>query len=249
MSEERRFVDRVAIVTGGASGIGLATALRFGREGARVVLADLAADRADHAAGQVRQAGAPDAAGVACDVSDEQAVTRCVETTCARFGHVDVIVNNAGLMVFRPLEEHTADDWRRILSVDLMGAFFFTREAFRRMPTGGAIVNVSSIHAVETTPLVASYAAAKSALLSLTRSAALEGRAKGIRVNAILPGAVDTPMLWNNPNVVSGRETVDRSMVGQPEDIAAAIAWLASDDARFVQGAAVRVDGGRLDSL
>jgi len=96
---------------------------------------------------------------------------------------------------------------------------------------------------------VACYAAAKAALLSLTRTAALEGKPKGIRVNAILPGAIDTPMLWENPNVKSGAETIDPADVGRPEDIAAVIAYLLSDDAQFVQGAMVRVDGGRLNRL
>jgi NAD(P)-dependent dehydrogenase (short-subunit alcohol dehydrogenase family) len=111
------------------------------------------------------------------------------------------------------------------------------------------VVNVSSVHAVETTPLVASYAAAKSALLSLTRSSALEGTPLGIRINAVLPGAIDTPMLWSNPNIMSGVEKIDPEDVGKPEDIADAIAYLASDDAKFVQGAALRVDGGRLSRL
>src|SRR3954468_11082817 len=105
------------------------------------------------------------------------------------------------------------------------------------MKPGSSIVNVSSIHALETEPRVASYAAAKAALLSLTRSAALEGKPKGIRVNVVLPGAIDTPMLWNNPKVRSGIETVHPADVGKPEDIAAIIAYLASDDAKFVQGA------------
>lgn len=111
------------------------------------------------------------------------------------------------------------------------------------------MVNVSSIHAEETTPLVCSYAAAKAAVVSLTRSASIEGKAKGIRVNVVLPGAVDTPMLWQNPNIKSGQERVDPANVGKPEDVAAAIAWLASGDAAFVRGAALRVDGGRLDRL
>jgi NAD(P)-dependent dehydrogenase (short-subunit alcohol dehydrogenase family) len=136
-----------------------------------------------------------------------------------------------------------------VLRVDLLGAFYFTKQAFLHMKNGGAIVNVSSIHAVETEPLVAPYAAAKAALLSLTRSASLEGKPKGIRVNAILPGAVDTPMLWDNPNVKSGQEKIDQNDVGKPEDLAAVIAFLASDDAAFVQGAEIRVDGGRLDHL
>ena len=244
-----RFADRVAIVTGGASGIGLATALRLGSEGARVVVADLDEAHATEAAERVTTEGAPDAMAVRCDVSDEASVAGCVKSTVDRFNRVDVVVNNAGLMVFKPLEQHTRDDWMRLLAVDLLGAFFFIREAFTAMKSGGAIVNVSSIHAVETTPLVSSYAAAKSALVSLTRSAAIEGKVRGIRVNAVLPGAIDTPMLWNNPNIKSGLETIQRSDVGKAEDVAAAIAFLASDDAAFVQGAEFRVDGGRLGRL
>jgi NAD(P)-dependent dehydrogenase (short-subunit alcohol dehydrogenase family) len=166
-----------------------------------------------------------------------------------RSGSVDVIVNNAGVMTFKALTDLTLDDWRRVLGVDLLGAFFFVREAFRHMKRGGSIVNVASIHAIETEPMVAPYAAAKAALVSLTRSAALEGKPRGIRVNAVLPGAVDTPMLWDNPNVKAGVEKVDPSQVGSTADVAAAVAFLASDDARFVQGAALVVDGGRLDRL
>lgn len=244
-----RFTDRVVIVTGGASGIRLATAKHFGAEGARVVIADLHQQQGDEAAAQVKVAGAPDAWASVCDVAAQEQVAATVAGACERFGRLDVVVNNAGLMVFKPIVELTQEDWLRILHVDLLGAFYFTKHAFLRMEAGGSIINVSSIHAVETEPLVAPYAAAKAALLSLTRSAALEGKPKGIRVNAILPGAVDTPMLWDNPNVKSGAEKIDRSSVGAPEDIAATIAFLASDDARFIQGAALRVDGGRLDRL
>ncbi len=244
-----RFRDKVSIVTGAASGIGLATAKRLGSEGARVVIADVDEEKSSAAAKAVKAAGAPDAWAARCDVSQEAQVEAAVKGALERFGRLDVLVNNAGLMVFKPLEEHSEDDWLRVLRVDLLGAFFFTKQAFLTMKPGGVIVNVSSIHAKETTPLVASYAAAKAALLSLTRSAAIEGKPKGIRVNAVLPGAVDTPMLWENPNVESGQETVKPAYVGQPEDIAATIAYLASDDAAFVQGAALRVDGGRLDRL
>jgi NAD(P)-dependent dehydrogenase (short-subunit alcohol dehydrogenase family) len=182
-------------------------------------------------------------------VGREADVASTAQGAIQEFGRLDVIVNNAGLMVFRKLEEHTAEDWLRILRVDLLGAFFFIKQAFLLMSAGGAVVNISSIHAVETTPNVVSYAAAKAALLSLTRSAALEGKSKDIRVNAILPGAIDTPMLWENPNIKSGLETVNQSDVGKPEDVAAAVAYLASDDARFVWGATLRVDGGRLGRL
>ena len=244
-----RFENKTAIVTGAASGIGLATAIRLGSEGACVLIVDLDPEKANEAAQKVIAAGSPDARTSLCDVSQEDRVIASVRYALDQWQHLDVIVNNAGLMVFKPLEQHTETDWLKVLQVDLIGAFFFIKQAFLHMKSGGAIVNVSSIHAEETTPLVASYAAAKAALLSLTRSAALEGKPKGIRVNAILPGAVDTPMLWENPNIKSGTETVDRSDVGKAEDVAATIAYLASDDAAFVQGAALRVDGGRLDRL
>jgi NAD(P)-dependent dehydrogenase (short-subunit alcohol dehydrogenase family) len=152
-------------------------------------------------------------------------------------------------MIFKKLEEHVAADWNKILSVDLLGAFYFIKQAFLLMKKGGCIINISSIHALETTPMVTTYAAAKAALLSVTRSAAIEGNEKGIRVNAILPGAIDTPMLWNNPNIKAGLEHVNKDSVGKPEDIAGVAAFLASADAAFVQGAMIEVDGGRLNRL
>jgi NAD(P)-dependent dehydrogenase (short-subunit alcohol dehydrogenase family) len=244
-----RYTDKVVIVTGGASGIGLAACKRLASEGARVVIADLSAENLAKAEPEVQAAGAPDVWASVCNVALEENVQATVNGALERFGRLDVVVNNAGLMLFKPLEEQTGEDWIKVLSVDLLGAFYFTKHAFLTMKPGSAIVNISSIHAVETTPLVAPYAAAKAALLSLTRSSVLEGTMKGIRVNAILPGAIDTPMLWENPNIKSGAERVRPEDVGKPEDIASAIAYLASDDARFIEGAAVRVDGGRLDSL
>ena len=244
-----RFADRVVIVTGGASGIGRATVLRCASETAAVVIADVDAARCNTVSAEALASGARDALACTCNVAHQDDVARCVNTTLERFGRLDAVVNNAGVMVFKPLVEQTHEDWARILGVDLLGAFYFIREAFGAMTDGGAIVNVSSIHAVETTPLVSSYAAAKAALISLTRSAAIEGKARGIRVNAVLPGAIDTPMLWQNPNIKSGLEQIQQHDVGRPEDVAAAIAFLASDDARFVQGTEFRVDGGRLSRL
>ncbi|MFZ6182716.1 SDR family NAD(P)-dependent oxidoreductase [Nannocystis pusilla] len=245
----RRFAGKTAIVTGGASGIGLAAARRLAAEGARLVLADLHGEAADSAARALVAAGAADALGVACDVSRDEQVEACMRRALDRFGAVDVIVNNAGLMTFEPFIDLTGADWARVLGVDLMGAFLFIRQGLLHMQAGGAIVNVSSIHARETEPHVAPYAAAKAALVSLTRSAAIEGKPRGLRVNAVLPGAIDTPMLWENPNVKSGVERIDRSEVGHPEDVAAAIAFLAAPEAAFVQGTAVVVDGGRLARL
>jgi NAD(P)-dependent dehydrogenase (short-subunit alcohol dehydrogenase family) len=153
-------------------------------------------------------------------------------------------------MTFKTLAQWTGDDWLKVLRVDLLGAAFFTKQAFLHFgDKGGAIVNISSVHAIETSANAAPYSAAKAALLSLTRTTSIEGRDVKIRANAILPGAIDTPMLWDNPNVKSGAETIDRSNVGAPDDIAAAVAFLASDDAKFNTGASLAVDGGRLATL
>src|SRR5690349_5792640 len=128
-----RFDDRVAIITGAASGIGLAAAKRLGSEGARVVIADLNPERADAAATEVRKAGAPDALALACNVAEESQVEAAVAKTMEKFGRLDVIVNNAGLMVFSPIERLTTEDWLGVLRVDLVGAFYFIRQAFLHM--------------------------------------------------------------------------------------------------------------------
>jgi NAD(P)-dependent dehydrogenase (short-subunit alcohol dehydrogenase family) len=243
-----RFSNKTVIITGGAGGIGLAIGNRFLAEGANVVLADLKMENLQNAQKSIKA----DAAKLLlseCDVSDEQQVKKTVSDAIQHFKSLDIVVNNAGIMVFKKLEDHSQQDWNRVLNVDLMGAFNFTKHAFLNMPNGGSIINISSIHALETTPMVTSYAAAKAAVISLTRSSAIEGKQKNIRVNAILPGAIDTPMLWDNPNIKAGLEEVQKDSVGKPEDIAGVVAFLASDDAAFVQGAMIEVDGGRLNRL
>ena len=241
-----RFQNKTVIITGGAGGIGLAIAKRFASEGANIVLAG---DKLEHLQKAAADAQIDRLLLSKCDVSSEEQVEAAVKGAIEHFGSFDIMVNNAGLMIFKKLEEHTQEDWNRVLNVELLGAFYFIKQAFLKMKRGGVVINISSIHARETTPMVTSYAASKAALLSLTRSAAIEGKEKGLRVNAILPGAIDTPMLWDNPNIQAGVEKIDKADVGKPEDIAGVAAFLASDDAAFIQGAMIEVDGGRLAKL
>ncbi|HWA36169.1 MAG TPA: SDR family NAD(P)-dependent oxidoreductase [Cyclobacteriaceae bacterium] len=243
-----KFQNKVVLITGSASGIGFSAAQYFAKEGASVILVDISA-KLEAAERDLRSRGHNKVLVVRCDVSKEGEVIAAVDKAIATFGRLDVIVNNAGLMTFKRIIDQVTDDWLRILSVDLLGAFYFTKQALLKMEHGGSVINISSIHAIETTALVAPYAAAKTALLSLTRSAGLEGKERGIRFNAILPGAIDTPMLRDNPNIVTGVEKIDPADTGKPEDVVGAIAFLASAESNFVQGAMIRVDGGRLDRL
>ena len=213
------------------------------------MIADIDGQKAEQAARGLAVRGSHDAWGLGCDVSDESQVERTMDSVMERFSRVDIVVNNAGFMVFKMLEEQSEEEWVKVLRVNLLGTAFFIKHAFLRMRPGGSIVNVSSVHAEKTTPLVSSYAAAKAGIVSLTRSGAIEGKDKGIRVNAVIPGAIDTPMLLANPNIKSGAELLDPADIGKPDDVAAAILYLASDDASFVNGAEIRVDGGRLTRL
>ncbi len=244
-----RLDNKVAIITGASGGIGTAIANQFAQQGARLALAGLDGEKLQTAVSRIGETANRPALALTCDVGSEEQVRDAVRATVKHFGQLDIIVNNAGMMMFKALPEWTGEDWLRILRVDLLGAAFFTAEAFRHMTSGGSIVNIASVHAVMTSALVAPYAAAKAGLLSLTRSTAIEGKERGIRANAILPGAIDTPMLWSNPNIRSGEEKLDPADVGKPDDIAAAAVFLASDEAKFITGASLTVDGGRLARL
>jgi NAD(P)-dependent dehydrogenase (short-subunit alcohol dehydrogenase family) len=241
-------VSRSVIVTGGLGGIGLATARAFAAEGASILLVDARADDAG-ATKSLLDAGAQRALSTVADIADESAVANVVELACKEFGGIDVLINVAGMMIYKPIAELQAADWRRLLDVNLIGAALLIGQAFRRMRPGGCVVNIASVHARRTSPLVAPYAAAKAGLVSLTRSAAIEGKPLGIRVNAILPGAIDTQMLRDSPNIRSGAEVIDPADLGQAEDIAVLAAFLASDAARFITGEDIVADGGRMGRL
>ncbi|WP_240499968.1 SDR family NAD(P)-dependent oxidoreductase [Sphingomonas montana] len=232
----------MAFVTGAAGGIGGAVAHALSRAGARLVLID-------------RNGATPDIPAsdtvmwIAADLGEAAAVKAAWNTGIARFGAIDILVNVAGVMIFKPIEDQDADDWRRLLAVNLIAPALLTGFALRAMSPGGAIVNVASVHGRRTTTLVASYAASKAALISLTRSTAIEGRERGIRCNAILPGAIDTPLLHASPAIRSGAEVIDPADIGRPEDIAALALFLVSEAAGFVTGEDIVADGGRIGRL
>jgi NAD(P)-dependent dehydrogenase (short-subunit alcohol dehydrogenase family) len=239
---------RSILITGALGGIGRATARAFAAEGAAILLVDaVPADAAFEAT--LRAAGAAQVDFIQTDIADEAQVARAFDRAVTAFGTVDVLVNIAGIMIYKPIAELTGADWQRLLNVNLVGAALLTGHAFRTMPPGSAIVNIASVHARRTGPLVAPYAAAKAALVSLTRSAAIEGQALGIRVNAICPGAIETPLLHASPTIKSGVEKIAPEDLGQPEDVAALAHFLSTDAARFINGEDIVADGGRMARL
>ena len=241
-----RFKDKICLVTGGGSGIGRATCRRLASEGGTIVVADLRPEQGEETVRLIEADGGK-AKFVKVDIGNEAEVKAAVATTVAAFGRIDVLVNDAAMMTFTPIVDLAPDDWDRVLNVNLRSVFLFCKYSLPHM-NHAAIVNVSSVHAHETTANVVPYASSKGGMEAFTRGLSRECAASKVRVNCVAPGAIDTPMLWDNPNVKSGKEKVDGA-IGKPEDIAAAIAFLASDEARFVNGTTLVVDGGRLDIL
>ncbi|MBV8888847.1 MAG: SDR family oxidoreductase [Alphaproteobacteria bacterium] len=242
-----RFAGKTCLVTGGGSGIGRAACLRFAAEGAAVAVVDR-----DEASGRATveavAAAGHDARFIAADIGQADQVRAAIDQTRTVWGHLDVLVNNAAMMTFKPVIELAEEDWARVLAVNLTAVFLFCKYAVPHMPPGSAIVNTSSVHAQRTTANVAPYAASKGGIEAFTRSFSQELVAAGIRVNCVAPGAVDTPLLWSNPNIATGAEKLTGE-IGKPEDLAAAICFLAGDEARFINGATLAVDGGRLTRL
>ena len=242
----RRFQDKVCFVTGATSGIGRATAVRLGREGGRVAIIGRNTDEGKVSVDLVTKAGGQ-ALFIRCDVGKDADLKRAVERTIKEWGCIDVLINNAAMMTFDPIAKLDPHNWDQLMNVNLRSLFRLTQLCLPHMK-GGAIVAVSSVHAFQTTPNVVPYATSKGAIDAFVRGLSQEIPYTHARINAVAPGAVDTPMLWSNPNVKSGKEKIT-GQVGTPEELAAPICFLASSEANFINGTTLIVDGGRLAAL
>ncbi|GAA3441567.1 SDR family NAD(P)-dependent oxidoreductase [Planomonospora venezuelensis] len=244
---------KVAIVTGAASGIGRATALLFAREGAAVVAADIDGPGASAVAAEIEAAGGR-AAGVRADVAAEPDCERVVRTAVESFGGLHVLFNNAGIIRRTTVLDLTAEEWDRVMAVNVRSVFLMCRHAIPAMTGGGSIVNTGSGWGLKGGGSAVSYCASKAAVVNLTRALAIDHARDGIRVNSVNPGDTDTPMLREEARQLSedwaafAADAADRPMgrAGTPDEIARAVLFLASDAASYVTGTALVVDGGGL---
>jgi len=242
-----RFSGKACLVTGAGSGIGKAVALQLAREGGKVLVVDLNEEHGRHTVRDISTAHG-ESLFAKCNVGDPAEVRAAVQAAIQHWQKLDVVVNDAAMMTFKPIVDLSEEEWDTVQNVNLRAVFLFCKYSVPHMPPGGAIVNISSVHAHETTKNVVPYATSKGAMEAFTRGFSEEIAAKKIRINCVAPGAVGTPMLWNNPNIKSGVEKVEGA-IGTPEDIAAAVCFLAAPEARFITGTTLVADGGRLDIL
>jgi len=245
-----RFAGKTAIVTGAASGIGRATAIRLGSEGAAVACLDMAAQAVEATAATIADTGGR-AAGFACDVSEPDSVAEAVERAVSAYGQPDVVCNIAGIGRFYHSVDMAAGDWDRIIGVNLTGTFLVCQAALRHMlDRGGVIVNTASTSGVMAQPYQAAYCASKGGVVMLTKALAIEYWDRKVRINAICPGGVDTPIIKDFADLPEGadmnRLTRYMSPMGfcQPEDLASLFAYVASDEAHYMTGSIVTMDGG-----
>lgn len=245
----KRLEGKIAFVTGGGSGIGAATAERFAQEGATVVICGRRKQPLDEVVARIKAAGGS-AEAIVADVGNEPQFVGALEQTAKKHGSLDILVNNAMAYTWGGIDGMTTADWHANFSTSVDGTFWGTRTALKLMgPKGGSIVNISSICGTLGTPFMSGYSAAKAAIINFSRAAAAEGAAAGIRVNVVIPAVVETPatagMLADEASRKNTEKLIPMGRVGQSGELANAVLFLASDEASYVTGAALPVDGGR----
>lgn len=250
-----RLQGKVAFVTGGGSGIGEATARRFAAEGATVVICGRRQALLDDVVAAIRAQGGQ-AEAVQADVSNEEQYVGAINGAAQRHGKLDVLVNNAMAYSVGTVDRTSTEAWRSNFSTTVDGTFWGTRAALnlmKKQPAGGSIVNVSSICGLYGAAYMAGYSAAKAAIINFSRAVAAEGGARNIRCNVVIPGTVETPpmaaMLKDDKARHNAEKLIPMRRVGRPDEVANAILFLASDEASYVNGAALSVDGGQASTL
>lgn len=253
----RKLEGKVAIVTGAGTGIGAAVSRALTAEGAAVVLFGPDMGNLEKVRSEI--AGDAEALAVGGDVSVATDVENLMNRASQEFGGINILFNNAAVMLNKTVVELSEEEWDRVIAVNLKGVFLGCKYAIPYMQEqdGGSIINCGSPHAFATQPKIAPYAAAKGGMLALTRQVAMDFARDGVRVNCVVPGTIDTPMLWNSQQLSEDSEADRREWaekhplgrLGTPEDVARAVLWLASDDSSFTTGSVLSVDGGLLAQL
>ena len=243
-----RLEGKVAIISGGARGMGAAEARIFAREGARVVIGDLLEEEGTKVVAEIGESGG-EALFVRLDVTDESSWRSAVEAAVERFGKVDILVNNAAILRMQGLLETTEEVWDEVMDINAKGTFLGTKSVIPEMRKagGGSIINISSGAGITGSRRNTAYHASKGAVRIFTKSAAIQYAGENIRVNSVHPGPVDTDMLASSLSVEGGRrpEDVPLGRYGRPEEVAYGVLYLASDESSFVTGSEVVIDGGR----
>ncbi len=245
-----RLENKVALISGGARGMGAVEAKLFAKEGAKVIIGDMLEDEGRKVEAEINEAGG-DCVFVLLDVSDEDAWKRAVNEAVSRYGKLDILVNNAGIYRAHIVEETTADEWDQVMDINAKGVFLGTKHAIpaMRQAGGGSIVNISSVAGLVGSKQTTAYTASKGAVRLLTKSTAIQYAAEGIRDNSVHPGTIETPMTEELLAVEGKRaERTNRTplkRLGRPEDVAYGALYLASDEASFVTGSELVIDGGR----